>query len=129
MLCCTLFPTRLTCADSGPQFDNQGSAHQTVRDLEMKIEVKDNSRVVQFTITNNSPEMRHLRITQDLTLFRVNLTDEKGAALKMTAKGTKELTEPAIGSVGLIELKRGEPSRKAIDLAPLFEFPQRGAIR
>lgn len=127
-VCFTPILPQLICADSLPKVP--ASARQTVRDLEMKIELKPpQSKTVELTITNRTPEPRFLRVPLDLTLFRINLTDENGKLLKMTHKGVTYLTEPAIGSVMLYVLENGKPRSTSIDLGPLFDFPPDGTIR
>ena len=129
MLCCMLIPTRLICDDNVPEAGNRVGARQTVRELELRIEVMPDSKKIALTIINQSPKMRFCTDPPGLTVFRVKLTDENGRPVKMTAKGNREFNEPSIGSERIAHLKTGVPFTDSIDLAPLFEFPQRGTIR
>ena len=124
IICCFLMPSRLICADSAPV-----TTHHTNRDLDEKIEVQPGSKIIRLTITNQSPEVRYLRVPLDLTIFQIILSDNNGQRLRMTRKGAEELTVPATGSVRIHELANGIPRSMSIDLAPLFEFPPTGRIR
>ena len=128
MLYWLMIPSLLIGADEDSRADVRASAKQTVRDLELGIEVKPKSKTVLLTITNHSPEKRYLWVPLDLTPYRIILTDENGQLLKLTAKGAEKF-EPGIGSVWVIELRKDVPQIKSIDLGPLFDFPQKGIIR
>jgi len=116
-------------SDDVPQPNDHESGHHKVRDLEMYINVEPNSRTIGLSIVNNSSETRFLRVPLDLTLFRIKLTAANGHPLKMTARGTKDFTEPAAGSVMKNVLKTGERWDTSIDLGKFFEFPPSGVIR
>jgi hypothetical protein len=115
--------------------ENEGSsenpnaiAKETVRNLELGIEVKSNSLSVVITITNRASEKRYLKTTPDTTLYRITLKDENGQLLKLTEKGIEEF-KYGIGSVWVIELRKDVPWRHTIDLGPLFVFPEKGTVR
>lgn len=128
MLYWLVIPSLLIGADEDSRTDVRASATQTVRDLELGIEIKPKSKTVLLTITNHSPEKRYLWVPLDLTPYRIILTDENGHPLKLTVKGAEEF-EPGIGSVRVTGVRKGAPWSQSIDLGPLFDFPQKGIIR
>ena len=128
--CFALPPAPLICDDGAkPKPDASVSPHHTIRDLDMKVEVKPGSKTVKLTITNHSAPSRFLWGPPDLNVYRISLMDANGLPLKTTRKGHAELTEPSAGTIRVNELKNGESRSTSIDLGPLFEFPQDATIR